>query len=386
MDWLEIELLGNPLRAWGLATLLLLLVVVGLRLVGGFAVGRVRRLADRTDTDLDDLAADLLERLSRPVLLVLGLWAATLALRLPPALEEVFGRVAVLAVLLQAGIWGNTFIAFLVGRFRRTGEGADASAATTVSALAFVGKLLLWSLLLLVALDNLGYDVTALIAGLGIGGVAVALAVQNILGDLFASLSIVLDRPFVIGDFLIIGNEMGTVEHVGLKSTRVRSLSGEQLIFSNRDLLESRIRNYGRMEERRIVFELGVTYRTPPGVMERIPGMVREILEKQEPVRVDRCHFKGFGESALQVEAVYYVEDPSYEVYMDIQEAVNLELMRRFEREGIEFAYPTRTVVLESGSRPDAGEASPRDDGKAREGGGSEGGASPGASRPGSGV
>ncbi len=188
-----------------------------------------------------------------------------------------------------------------------------------------------------------------------------ALAVQSILGDLFASLSIVLDRPFVLGDFLIIGEDMGSVEHIGLKTTRIRSLSGEQLVFSNADLLQSRIRNFGRMKERRVVFRVGVTYDTPPELAERIPSLLREILAEEEQVRVDRCHFKELGDSALVFETVYYVEDPAYIVYADIQQRVNVGIMRRFEAEGIEFAYPTQTVVLQGtgGSRVGEGGARP---------------------------
>jgi len=189
-------------------------------------------------------------------------------------------------------------------------------------------------------------DVTALVAGLGVGGIAVALAVQNILGDLFASFSIVLDRPFVMGDFIIVGDYMGTVEHVGLKTTRIRSLSGEQLVFSNTDLLGSRIRNYKRMAERRVVFSLGVLYQTSPEQLEKIPQMIREIVEAQTPVRFDRAHFKEYGASSLNFEVVYYILDPDYNRYMDIQQAVNLEIYRRFDEEGIEFAYPTQTLYL----------------------------------------
>ncbi|HKK08681.1 MAG TPA: mechanosensitive ion channel family protein, partial [Gemmatimonadota bacterium] len=190
------------------------------------------------------------------------------------------------------------------------------------------------------------FQIKTLLAGLGVGGIAVALAVQTILGDLFASLSIVLDKPFVIGDFLAVGEHTGTVEQIGIKTTRIRSLSGEQLVFSNADLLSSRIRNYGRMRERRAVFTVGVTYGTPPGTARRIPDLIREALAEHDEVRVDRCHFKAFGDSALIYETVYYVSDPAYNLYMDIQQEVNLELMRLFAEEGIEFAYPTRTVHL----------------------------------------
>jgi small-conductance mechanosensitive channel len=209
-----------------------------------------------------------------------------------------------------------------------------------------LGRLATWVVVLLLGLDNLGIDVTALVAGLGVTGIAVALAVQNILGDLFASLSIVLDKPFVIGDFLAVGDMMGSVEYVGLKTTRLRSLSGEQLVFSNSDLLGSRIRNFGRMAERRALFTIGVTYQTPREKLERIPQMIREAVEAQPQTRFDRSHFARYGDSAITFETVYYVTVPEYPVYMDIQQAINLRIHEAFEREGIEFAYPTQTVFL----------------------------------------
>jgi small-conductance mechanosensitive channel len=216
----------------------------------------------------------------------------------------------------------------------------------TSMALTFLGRLVLWSVLLLVALDNVGVDINALITGLGIGGIAVALAAQNILGDLFASLSIMFDKPFVLGDFIVVGDLMGTVEKIGMKTTRVRALSGEQLIFSNNDLLSSRIRNLKRMQERRVVFTVGVTYQTPADKLERIPAMIREIIQAQQGTRFDRSHFLNWGDSALLIETVYWVQSPEFQVYADIHQQVNLAIYRRFENEGIEFAYPTRTVHL----------------------------------------
>jgi small-conductance mechanosensitive channel len=199
---------------------------------------------------------------------------------------------------------------------------------------------------LLLDLYNLGVNITALVAGLGVGGIAVALAVQTILGDLFASLSIVLDKPFVVGDFLVVDDMLGAVEYVGLKTTRIRSLSGEQLVFSNSDLLSSRIRNYGRMFERRVSFDVGVTYQTPRDKLIKIPVIIRDAVEGQDKTRFDRSHFKAYGDFALVFESVYYVLGPDYNEYMDIQQAINLHLHECFEQEGIEFAYPTQTVFV----------------------------------------
>ena len=223
----------------------------------------------------------------------------------------------------------------------------NAARVTTLRAAGFIAKLVLATIAAILILDNIpGVEITALVASLGITGIAVALAVQNILSDLFASLSIVLDKPFVIGDFIIVDNYMGSVEHIGLKTTRVRSLSGEQLVFSNNDLLKSRVRNYKRMAERRVVFSIGVTYQTPLEKLKQIPATIREIIESQETVRFDRAHFQGYGDFALLFEVVYYVLDPDYNRYMDIQQAINLAIFLLFEEQGIKFAYPTQTLYI----------------------------------------
>jgi len=247
---------------------------------------------------------------------------------------------------MQTAAWGNALIGHAVGREARQKIGKDAAQATMMGAAGFLAKVALWTVVLLVALDNLGFNITALIAGLGVGGIAVALGLQSILGDLFASLSIVLDKPFVIGDFIIVEQYQGTVERIGLKTTRMKSLSGEQIVFSNSDLLKSRIRNYQRMQERRIVFSLGIAYQTSREKLESIPSMIQEIISRQEAVRFDRAHFKEFGESSLNFEIVYFVESPDYALYMEKQQKINLELYQRFAEEGIQFAYPTRRIFV----------------------------------------
>lgn len=348
--------LGNPASAWIAAAAAFLLVLVAFRLFRRVVLKRLDALSRRTETYLDDLVAAVLARTSRLFLAIVAAYAGARFLSLPPEASRIIARVVVLALVVQGGVWATEALAFFLGRYRERERAA--SAVTTMSALGFAGKVAVWTVVLLLALDNLGVDVTALVAGLGVSGIAVALAVQNILGDLFASLSIVLDKPFVIGDMLAVDGLMGRVEQIGLKTTRVRSLSGEQLVFSNADLLNSRLRNYGRMFERRVNFTVGVTYQTPPETLAEIPGMIRRIVEARPKVRFDRCHFKGFGDSALDIETVYYVLEPDYALYMDTQQAINLELMRGFEERGIEFAYPTRTVFLEGSSRSVFGEGS----------------------------
>ncbi len=337
-------LYGNPVGRW----LLALVVAAG---VAGAARGlrelvrrRLRTAAERTPGELDDLLVDLLGSLRPVVIAVLAVAAGSLVLDLPVRLARVLQAAAWAAVWLQVALWGNAVITWAVTRHLQRRLEQDAATATTVAVLSFVARVGLWAVLVLVALDNLGVNITALVAGVGIGGVAVALALQNVLGDLFAAFSIALDRPFVIGDFIITGDVLGTVEHIGLKTTRVRSLSGEQVVLSNTDLLSSRIRNFKRMTERRVLFTFGVVYDTPPQVLADIPEVVRRIVEAQPRTRFDRAHFKSYGDFALIFEVVYYVLTPDYTAYMDVQQAINLELYRQFRQRGIQFAYPTQTV------------------------------------------
>jgi small-conductance mechanosensitive channel len=244
--------------------------------------------------------------------------------------------------LCVSGLFQGWFDAY---RLRQLG--ADASHVAAVRLVVLAARTVVFSIALLVVLQSVfGVNITALVAGLGVGGIAIALAVQSILGDLFASLTIILDKPFVVGDFVIVGDMLGTVEQIGLKTTRLRSLSGEQLIVGNSDLLSSRIRNFKRMQERRIVFQFGVTYDTPAELLEGIPEIVRGIVGGLEGTRLDRVHFKQYGDFALIFEVVYYVESPEYNVYMDRQQSINLQLKRRFEAEGIAFAYPTQTLYV----------------------------------------
>jgi small-conductance mechanosensitive channel len=204
----------------------------------------------------------------------------------------------------------------------------------------------LWTMVGLAVLSNLGFNITAFIASLGIGGIAVALAAQNILGDLFASVSIALDKPFEVGDAIASGSVSGTVEHVGLKTTRLRSPSGEQIVVSNTELIKDSLKNYKRMQTRRIEFKFGITYDATPEQAAAVPGIVRRVIEAQPQVKFDRAHFTSFGESSLDYVVVYIMQTADYGVYMDTQQAVNIALMREFAAIGVEFAFPTRTVVL----------------------------------------
>jgi len=341
---------GNTLNTWLTALAVTAVTFFVLKIFQTIVLRRLADLAARTATDLDDLLVDALRRTRTLFLIVVSLYAGTFVLSFPPSTTRLLQTLLILALLIQAALWGTAAISFWLGRTMKRRMEEDAASATTLKGLSFVAKLGLWSLVLVLALDNMGVSITGLVTGLGIGGVAIALALQNILGDLFASLSIVLDKPFVIGDFIVVDEHLGTVEHIGLKTTRLRSLSGEQLIFSNADLLRSRIRNFKRMSERRVVFTIGVTYQTAYQKLSRLSSLLREIIESQPGVRFDRAHFKEYGKSALIYEVVYYVLNSDYNAYMDIQQAINLELYQRFEQEGIAFAYPTQTLFVNTDS------------------------------------
>ena len=307
-----------------------------------------------TDTELDNLIVKVLGQTKRPFIVLIAIWAGSRVLQMPAFLYNALEKIAIVVVVLQIGIWATTaltkWLEILAEKSAKQGQ-----VVTWLGGVEWAGKFVIWTLVLLVGLENVGIDVSGLITGLGIGGIAVALAAQNILGDLFAAFSIYIDRPFVIGDYLKVGDQMGTVDTIGMKTTRLRALSGEEPIFGNSDLVGSRIQNFGRLTQRRANFSVGVTYDTPKEQAEQIPGMIQEIVEKQDDVRFDRSHFKEFGDSALIFETVYFVLVPAFATKMAVQQAINLELMRRFEEEGIEFAFPTQTLYVE-GALPEAAE------------------------------
>lgn len=351
---LDMEIFNNSLLAWFVAGSVVLAINLFIGTAKLLITRRLANIVKRTVTDLDDAALEIVQNIQQWLVLLITLYVGACYLHVPTKVEHMLHAIAIVAAFLQLGLWVGALLNFYLDRSRAKALHENVGAATGLSALAVVARATLWAMIALLVLDNLGVNVTALIAGLGISGIAIALAVQNILGDLLASLSIVIDKPFVIGDFIVVDDCAGTVEHVGLKTTRVRSLSGEQLVFANSDLLKARLHNYKRMNERRALFGFGVLYQTSIEQVEQIATMVREIIEAQPLARFDRAHFKSFGESSLDFEVVYWMLDPDYNRYMDTQQAINLALMRAFASDGIGFAYPTRTLLVEGAVRVDS--------------------------------
>ncbi|HMI58460.1 MAG TPA: mechanosensitive ion channel family protein [Gemmatimonadaceae bacterium] len=341
------ELQSNTLTAWITALIVFAAVFSAFYLLK--TVVR-RRAATRAvpPSHLQELFTDLVRRTRLYFIVIIALWGGSLALTLNQHHEHIWHLVVMVGVLLQAGIWAGGLVQFWSERIAER-RAADASTRMTINVIAIAARLVLWTIVLLVILDNLGINVTALVTGLGIGGIAIALAVQNILSDLFAALSIVLDKPFVVGDAINVGDAGGTVEHIGLKSTRLRSDSGEMIIISNGDLLKSRIRNFRGQEKRLVVLKLGIAYGTPPEKLARVPDIIRAVAEKEKSVKFDRSNFTTFGIAALITESVYSVYKLSYAEYMNTQQRINLEIYRQLSAEEIEIAHQPPVVTTAPG-------------------------------------
>jgi small-conductance mechanosensitive channel len=305
---------------------------------------RLKNWAKKTNTNWDNLIIQILDRTIIPLLYVGVLYLSVQGLTLYPVLQQGINIICIaLSTFFVMGFITLAIAQVLRYQLRRRGEEAR---ERTVQSLLPAIRVVVWSIGIIFLLDNIGLNIGAVVAGLGIGGVAIALASRGVLEDLFSYLSIIFDRPFEIGDFIIVGEFAGTIERVGIKSTRIRSLSGEQLVFSNQDLTSSRVRNYQRMEQRRIAFQIGVTYETRSEQLQELPTLIQSIIEKQEGAIFDRAHFASYGDFSLNYEIVYYVTSNDYRQYMDIQQAINFELKDELEKRGIEFAYPTQVLYL----------------------------------------
>lgn len=346
----QIEFLGNTLGDWTIALAIFLITFTVLPLARRLIAAQRRRLLGRTPLRMHpaiDLAALLAGRTNRLFLWGAALWLASRDLTFPPRLERWLTIALVLLLWMQLALWAMAAVRFGVDLRRQRSTGPDTLLKSSMEVILFAAGLLIWGVAVLLALDNLGIEIRPLLAGLGIGGIALALAVQTVLADLLASLSIALDKPFGLGDFLTVDDCQGTVEHIGVKSTRLRSINGEQIIISNGDLLKARVRNYGRLIERRALFVLPVHYETPVATLAAVPRAVREIIEATPEVRFDRCHLLRCTETALEFEAVFFVTRPEYKAYADAQQSINLRILERFRTMEVSFiATAPRPVRL----------------------------------------
>ncbi len=344
-DTLQRVFLGNTLEDFIVAGGAFLVLLLVFKLLQAILFYRFKKLAEKTATAADDVFIEILRSIRPPFYSYLSFYLAMSFLELPGAFRKVINVILVVWAVYQVTLALQILIDYLLhGRLK------DAAAASNREALKVLGKVLkgiLWTIGVLFILSNVGIDVTSFIAGLGIGGVAVALALQNILSDLFSSFAIFFDKPFEVGDFVVVGENLGVVERIGIKTTRLRALQGEEIVISNRELTSVRIQNFKKMKERRVAFSFGVTYDTPIEKLKEIPQIIKEIITAEELARFSRAHFNKFDDSALNFEVVYYVQTADYDKYMDINQDIHLKVKEAFDKRKISMAFPTRTIYLE---------------------------------------
>jgi len=332
---------NNSIKGYLIALGVFVLAIIILKIFKQVIVVKIKKIADHTKTEFDDLLIKTVDSVGWPFYLFFSLYFAFKFIVIPGILE----RIAFYLLLIVGICYVVKSIQRIIDYgFHKVIEKKQDPAI--VNLLSKITKIVLWGIAIIIILQNLGYNISALAAGLGIGGLAIAFAIQNILGDIFASFSIYFDRPFKIGDFIIIGSDMGTVRKIGIKSTRIQTLQGEELVISNKELTETRIHNYKKMEKRRIVFTLGVVYETSVEKLKRIPNIVKNVISDVNLAEIDRVHFNKFGDSSLNFEVVYYLKSSDYNEYMDTQQQINLAIKEEFEKEKIELAYPTQTIFI----------------------------------------
>lgn len=343
----EATYMGNTLWQLTVAAGITVGTFVVLLLIRRIVRSRYAKLAATPQNELLELPLKVASRTALLFVLIASLFFGSQSLVLPPGVARVLLTVFTIAVFWQIGLWATIAVIGGLERKQRTTLAADAAAASSLGVIGFLARATIWSFVLLLTLDNLGIQIKPLLAGLGIGGIAVALAAQNILGDLFASLSITLDRPFVVGDSLQVDEFNGTVEYIGVKSTRLRSLSGEQIIMPNANLLSSRVRNNSRMYQRRVVINISVDQQTPLPLLRKIPGQIRELIESHQPIKFDRSHFAKIGAASFDFEAVYIVMTADYAKHMEILQDINLRLVELFAQQGVTFSTPQRVYYVD---------------------------------------
>ncbi len=342
------QILGNSVYAYALALGVFLVLFLGLRILLFLLKNRLDVFSKRTKTQADDVLSLALHHIHRADCAGIALFLALQTL----TFNAVVGRMISIAFIALLTYIAINFGSLLMTSFlqRTVSSETHQNSTSIVVNLIIIGKVLLWIFGIFIVLSNAGVNITSLVAGLGIGGVAVALALQSILSDLFASFAIHIDKPFLIGDFIIVGDKMGVVEKIGIKTTRIRALQGEEIVFANKQLTDAQVQNFKKMRERRVVFSVGVLYETSQELLEQIPTMLRAAIESQQMVRFDRAHFARFDNSALTFEMVYYVLSDDYNTYMDVQQQINFDILKAFSRAHISMAYPTQTVYLQQAS------------------------------------
>ncbi|MHB1686401.1 MAG: mechanosensitive ion channel family protein [Ignavibacteriaceae bacterium] len=336
---------GNSVLDYLTVLVILVLSALAIYIFKKIAIRILNRWSTNSGASVDNILVKGIQRLVIPFLYYSVFYYAVKSLTLSVKANKIFDTIStVVLTFIIVKLIVSTLNYLLNTYFKRQEHGIEKQ--KQLKGISTLISILIWGIGIVFLLDNLNFKVSAIITGLGIGGVAVALAAQAVLKDLFSYFVIFFDRPFEIGDFISVGDKSGTIERIGIKTTKLRALDGEQLIFSNTDLTDSRIHNFKRMDARRIVFKFGVIYQTSQEDLKQIPAIVQKTIEEQQDTTFDRAHFTKFSDSSLGFEIVYFVNLPDYKRYMDIQQEINLKLIEEFKKRNIQFAYPTQTVFV----------------------------------------
>jgi len=340
-DFLASEYLGNSLQSYLSALGVFILFLLGLKIFRGFILGRLERLTARTQTNLDDKFVGIIKNVSNFFFWFLAFYLTIKTLNVGDQFQKFLDGLLILLAIIEVIKVVQNLLDIIFSRIPSL-----KNSHTALNGIKLITRMALWAIGLLLVLSNLGFNISTLAASMGIGGIAIALAAQNILSDLFASFTIYFDQPFQIGDFIVIGTDKGVVKRIGLKTTRLQTLQGEELVISNKELTEARVQNYKKMKQRKINISLGVVYGTSPAKLAKIPQIIKDIITAQENADPVRVHFKSFGDFSLNFQVVFAINSNDYDVYMDTQQAINLAIVEAFEKEKISMAFPTQTVHM----------------------------------------
>lgn len=336
---------NNSIKEWLIAVVVFAVVVFALKFFRSYVITRIKKISSKTKTELDDMVIDAIKAIHWPFYVLSSFYISLHFVYVPEFIQRWTFYIFLAVTIYYVIKFFESLVDYTAEMIISRKEEEDRNTGI-VKLITILMKIGLWIGAVVLILSNMGYNITSLIAGLGIGGIAIALALQNILADLFSSLAIYLDKPFKVGDTIVVGDQIGTVERIGIKTTRIKVLQGEELVISNQELSTSKIRNFGVMEKRRVVLNIGVTYDTPSSKLKMIPEILKGIIDSKEDVDIDRVHFKSFGDSSLMFEAVFYLNNGEYQIYMDTQQEINLEIVDAFEKEKIEMAFPTQTIYI----------------------------------------
>ena len=335
---------GNPLQNYILAITVFVVTLIVFKIIKYQVIKKLRDAADKTSADIDDVMIKIVDKIGWHFYVFFAVYLAINFVQLPPVIITVFSYATPIIVVFIIVRSLQQFVNY--GIQKVTKEKDPENGGSIANIVGRISKGLLWSLAFLYIITLFGYDITTIVASFGVAGVVLAFGLQHVLSDIFASFSIFFDKPFNIGDFIIVGDNLGVVKKVGMRSTRIQSLWGQEIVIPNQELTSAQIHNYKKMEKRRIQFKYGLIYDTSSEKLEKALEITKQVISSIELVDFDRVHFKEYGDFSLNFEVVYYVNTSDYNKYMDIQQEINLKLKKQFETEKIEFAYPTQTVII----------------------------------------